>query len=218
MSIPQHLDHVVIAGPDLEALVAWFAERTGVTAAPGGAHPTGTANALVALSVGGERGPQYVELIGPDPARAEPAVPTMFGIDGLTEPTVQTYAVHPDDIEATVAAARERGVDLGEVADLSRRTPAGELLEWRLAGVRGPRRQVPFVIDWGSTPHPGLGDLPVIELESFTWVENDEATRRDLSDALGALDLGDGVAVIESGDASGFRLVLRRADGERVTL
>ena len=49
MSIPTLLDHIVIAGPDLQDLVDWFAERTGVVAAPGGAHPTGTANALVAL-------------------------------------------------------------------------------------------------------------------------------------------------------------------------
>ncbi|WP_224779134.1 VOC family protein [Leucobacter sp. Psy1] len=218
MRIPQQLDHVVIAGPDLDALVAWFAERTGVDAAPGGAHPTGTANALVALTIGGERGPQYLELIGPDPARTDPSLPTMFGIDALDEPRVQTYAVHPEDIEATVAAARERGVDLGEVADLSRRTPSGDLLEWRLAGVRGPGREIPFVIDWGSTSHPGQGDLPVIELESFTWVEGDRTRQRDLVESLEALGLAEGVTEVEAGDISGFRLVLRRTDGERVTL
>ena len=218
MSIPQHLDHVVIAGPDLDALVAWFAERTGVHAAPGGAHPTGTANALVALTIGGKRGPQYLELIGPDPARTDPGLPTMFGIDALDEPRVQTYAVHPEDIEATVAAARERGVDLGEVADLSRRTPSGDLLEWRLAGVHGPSREAPFVIDWGSTPHPGQGELPVIELESFTWVESEPDRLRELVDALAALGLADDVASAEGGESPGFRLVLRRADGESVTL
>ena len=72
MSIPTLLDHVVIAGPDLAALVDWFAERTGVVAAPGGAHPTGTANALVALTVDGRRAPQSIELSGPHPSRSDP--------------------------------------------------------------------------------------------------------------------------------------------------
>ncbi|GAA2179008.1 VOC family protein [Leucobacter tardus] len=213
MTVPQQLDHIVIAGPDLDALVAWFADRTGVTAAPGGAHPTGTANALIALTIDGARGPQYLELIGPDPDRGDPGLPSMFGIDRLSGPTVQTYAVHPADIEATVAEARERGVDLGEVADLSRHTPNGELLEWRLAGVRGPRREIPFVIDWGGTPHPGLGDMPLLELRSFTWVESDATRRRELSAALGALGLGVGAAEVVDGSDSGFRLELVRADG-----
>jgi hypothetical protein len=215
MSIPRLLDHVVIAGPDLDALVAWFAERTGVTAAPGGAHPTGTANALVALTVDGERGPQYIELIGPDPARAGEAAPSTFGIDGLTAPSIQAYAVHPDDIEATVSAARERGYDPGDVSDLSRRKPDGELLEWRLTRGEGRRLDVPFLIDWGTTAQPGLGDIPAIELVSFARVEPDPSPLREVLDALG---LGDGVAEVVAGDEPGFRLELRRADGELVTL
>ena len=55
MSIPTLLDHIVIAGPSLEELVDWFRDLTGVTAAPGGTHPVGTANALVALTVAGQR-------------------------------------------------------------------------------------------------------------------------------------------------------------------
>lgn len=215
MSIPRLLDHIVIAGPDLAEVVAWFAERTGVTAAPGGAHPTGTANALVALTVDGEHGPQYIELIGPDPERADPALPTAFGIDGLTEPSVQAYAVHPDDIEATVAAARERGYDPGDVRDLSRRKPDGELLEWRLTRSDAQQLELPFLIDWGATAQPGLSDIPAIELVSFERVETDPAPLRE---KLAALGLGDGVAEVVAGDRSGFRLVLRRADGETVTL
>lgn len=215
MSVPRLLDHVVIAGPDLEALVAWFAERTGVTAAPGGAHPTGTANALVALTVDGERGPQYIELIGPNPDRAEQTLPATFGIDGLDGPSIQAYAVHPDDIDATVATARERGYDPGDVSDLSRRKPDGELLEWRLTRGEGRRLDVPFLIDWGTTAQPGLGDIPAIELVSFARVEPDPAPVREALDALG---LGDGVAEVVAGDEPGFRLELRRADGETVTI
>lgn len=213
MSIPSLLDHIVIAGPDLGALVDWFAERTGVVAAPGGAHPTGTANALVALTVSGARGPQYIELIGPDPAKAGDPAPETFGIDTLTEPSVQAYAVHPDDIDAVVAGARSRGFDPGDVWELSRRTPSGDLLEWRLTGAAADRLDVPFLIDWGATPQPGLGDLPTIELISFARVEPDPEPLRE---SLAALALGDGVAETVVAEPRGYRLELRRADGDVV--
>ena len=213
MSIPTLLDHVVIAGPDLAALVDWFAERTGVIAAPGGAHPTGTANALVALTVDGQRGPQYIELIGPNPERPEPELPATFGISTLESASVQAYAVHPADIEATVAAARAGGYDPGDVSDLSRRTPDGTLLEWRLTRGESRRLDVPFLIDWGTTPQPGLSDIPSIELVSLSRTEPDPAPPQAV---LGAFGLGDGVAEVVPGPESGFRLMLRRADGELV--
>lgn len=215
MSIPTLLDHVVIAGPDLQGVIDWFEGLTGVTAAPGGAHPTGTANALVALTIGGVRGPQYIELIGPDPARLEPALPTTFGIATLDAPQVRAYAVHPADIDGVVAGARERGYDPGDVTDLSRRTPAGVLLEWRLTRGDDPRLDVPFLIDWGTTPQPGTSDIPTIDLVSFVRVEPDPEPLRAVLEALG---LGDGVAAVEEGPASAFRLTLRRADGELVEL
>ncbi|MFS0713064.1 VOC family protein [Microbacterium sp. 2P01SA-2] len=215
MTIPTRLDHVVIAGPDLGELVAWFAERTGVTAAPGGAHPTGTANALVALTIDGRRGPQYLELIGPDPDRIDRALPATFDIASLEAPSVQAYAVHPDDIQATVDHARQNGYDPGDVGDLSRRTPAGELLEWRLTRGQAQRLDVPFLIDWGSTPHPGLADIPSIELVGF---ERTEPAPDALRPVVGALGLGDGAAAIVDGPVSGYRLVLRTGSGETVEL
>ncbi|MGB4776930.1 VOC family protein [Microbacterium sp.] len=218
MSVPTLLDHIVIAGPDLDDLIAWFAERTGVVAAPGGAHPTGTANALVALTIDGERGPQYIELIGPNPRRSEPELPTTFDIRALKAPRVQAYAVHPADIESTVAAARARGFDPGDVSDLSRRTPDGTLLEWRLTRGEDRRLDVPFLIDWGSTAQPGLGNIPVIELVSFVRVEPDPAPLREVLDAYG---LGDGAAEVVEGSAgeeAGFRLTLRTAAGDLVEL
>lgn len=215
MSIPTLLDHVVIAGPDLPALIEWFAQRTGVVAAPGGAHPTGTANALVALTIDGVRGPHYIELIGPDPGRSEPELPTTFGIDDLTAPRVQAYAVHPADIEATVAAARAGGYDPGDVSDLSRRTPDGSLLEWRLTRGADRRLDVPFLIDWGATPQPGLSDIPTIELVSLVREEPDPEPLRGV---LAAFGLGDGVAEVVAAEAPAFRLTLRRADGGLIVL
>lgn len=216
MSVPHLLDHVVIAGPDLGETVEWFRELTGVTAAPGGVHPTGTANALVALSVGGEPRPHYIELIGPDPDRAQPELPKTFSIDRLKRPTLVTYAVHPEHIEQVVERARAAGYDPGDVEDLSRRAPDGTELQWRLTRGGRPRRLgVPFLIDWGSTPHPGLGDLPRLELLSLERIEVKPAALQQATDALG---LGDGVAPIHEGRGSRFVLRLRTEDGREIEI
>lgn len=215
MSIPHLLDHIVIAGPDLPELIDWFAERTGVQAAPGGTHPTGTANALVALTIGGKRGPQYIELIAPNPDRAEPELPQAFAIHTLTAPRVQTYAAHPEDLDSTVARANSSGFPVGPISDLSRRTPSGELLQWRLTRSQQTGFDVPFFIDWADTPQPGLSDIPAIELISFTRIEPDPAALRTRLDLLG---LGNGLAAVIEGDQAGYRIELRRADGQVVEL
>ncbi|WP_402841910.1 VOC family protein [Microbacterium sp. GXS0129] len=212
---PALLDHIVIAGPDLAGVIAWFAERTGVTAAPGGAHPTGTANALVALTVDGQRVPHYIELIGPNPEVEHEGPVTTFGIDGLDAPRIVTYAVHPDDIEQAVASSRARGYDPGEIWDLSRRRPDGELLEWRLTRGSGDFA-VPFLIEWGNTPQPGLSDIPTIELVSFERVVADDAALSAVHDALGLGD--DALVPLVTGDADSYRLTLRNAQGDEVVL
>lgn len=213
------LDHIVIAAPDLASLVGWFAVRTGVVAQPGGRHPIGTQNALVALTVRGERGPQYIELIGPYDDAGDAPRPTKFGIDTLTGPTVQTFAVHPADIDRAVRDAHAVGWDTGPVGELSRSTPEGELLEWRLtqAPAETPTRfDRPFLIDWGATRHPGETVAPALELVEFArlepTVERAEALRREYA-AVGV----DNVEV-RVGERAGYVLTLRTAAGEVVEL
>ncbi|MDP4504457.1 VOC family protein [Nonomuraea turcica] len=187
MTEPQ-LDHLVYAVPDLAAGIAEFAERTGVRPVAGGSHPGGTANYLVRF------GPtSYLEIIGPDPEAT--ARPRAFGLETLTAPRLAAWAVRPEDIDKAVWQAREQGYDPGDVQPLSRRTPAGELLEWRLTRREDPAavRPVPFLIDWGDTPHPAASDLPLVSLTSLSAVHPDpDALRRDLA-ALGVrLDVSPG--------------------------
>ena len=82
------LDHLVYAGPSLLDAVDEIERLTGVRAAPGGRHTTtGTANALIALTVDGAPGRRYLEIIGPDvdAGRVASEIPT-FGISGLAAP------------------------------------------------------------------------------------------------------------------------------------
>ncbi len=160
--VPPFLDHLVLATPDLAATVAEFARRTGVTPAPGGVHlGLGTRNHLVGLG-----GRSYLEIIGPDPEQPEPDAPRPFAVDRLSGPRTLTWAISPPDLNAAITTARARGYDPGPVHPMSRRTPDGALLRWRLtdSGHAHPSGLVPFLIDWGDSPHPTASGLPVTPL------------------------------------------------------
>ncbi|MHA3702140.1 VOC family protein [Jatrophihabitans sp. YIM 134969] len=173
-----HLDHLVLATPDIAAAAATFAADSGITPARGGSHTgLGTANVLVGLG-----GSAYLEIVGPDPAQPDPPQPRPFGIDDLDHTRLVTWAVHPPDVDAVVAAARAAGHDPGDPFAMSRRTPDGDELRWRLTPARGV---VPFLIDWGDTPHPTTRDLPTVELLSLRCRHPDPAAVRDAFAALG---------------------------------
>lgn len=212
---PALLDHVVIASPDLATAVDRIEHLTGVRAAPGGSHPTGTTNHLAALTVGGRPTGGYLEIVGPTRG-TDPATVATFDIDRHTAdaPRVAAWAIHPDSLEAAVAAARDAGLDIGDIQPLSRQTPAGELLEWRLTrhSDRVATGPVPFLIDWGATQHPSAAALPPLEIVSLTATARDpEALRRALQ-VLGT-DL-----TITSGDADRLHLTVRTTEGDDVEL
>jgi hypothetical protein len=179
------LDHLVYAMPDLADAAAAFTAATGIEPATGGRHlGRGTRNLLVGL------GPAaYLEIIGPDPEHpADPGALVPFGIDTLTAPRLVTWAAQPDDIVAAVAASAAAGADLGEIAPMSRRTPDGELLSWRLAAPHpAPFDGVaPFLIDWGATTHPAAAPgLPALELRGLRATHPDPRGVAAVLDALG---------------------------------
>ncbi|WP_436757706.1 VOC family protein [Streptosporangium sp. V21-05] len=177
------LDHLVYATPDLYGTVRELAGLLGAEPVEGGRHVgLGTRNYL--LGLGGRR---YLEIIGPDPDQPDPGLARPFGLDLLPGPRLVTWAIHPDDLDAVVARARERGYEPGDVHPMSRRTPEGELLEWRLTSSPDDTGDglVPFLIDWGSTAHPAERGLPVVELTSLTAFHPDPATVAGYLSALG---------------------------------
>ena len=176
------LDHLVYAVPDLDAAAREFAVTAGVAPAEGGRHRgRGTRNVLVGF---GET--SYLEIIGPDPDNpADPGVAMPFGLDALTRPRLVAWAVHPAELEVAAAASAAAGADLGGIWSLSRRTPAGALLEWRLASAYpAPLDGVtPFLIDWGATPHPAPA-LPGVTLRGLRATHPDPEAASAVLDAL----------------------------------
>lgn len=162
--IPASLDHLVLATPDLAATVAWAERELGVRPSAGGRHVgRGTRNFLLGLGGG-----SYLEIIGRDPEQPEPPSPRPFGIDRLAAPALVAWAIRSSDLDGAVRIAAREGVDLGTVEAMSRATPDGEVLRWRLTlrpytGVA----VMPFFIDWASTRHPSTTAAQGGSLDAF---------------------------------------------------
>ncbi|WP_027346837.1 VOC family protein [Hamadaea tsunoensis] len=215
MPIPSTLDHIMVVVPDLAAGVEAFRELTGVTPVPGGRHPIGTANALVGLrrtDGGDER--VYLELLGPDPDASAAAFDSggRFLVGDASGLVGRTWLIHPADLDATVAAAEAAAVDLGDVRPLSRETPSGETLSWRLS-VAYPLPSggaQPALIDWGTTPHPSTRLAAEVVLESLDVLSPEPDRVR-----AGLAVLGTDAVVVE-GETPGVRIVLGTPRGRVV--
>ena len=129
------LDHIVIAVSDLETAFADYG-RLGFTVIRGGEHANGiTHNVLVVFKDGA-----YLELIAwkrPDPGNRWSEVYHSAG-EGFVD-----HALLPTDIEADVAAAQSRGLDMADPTPGGRLRPDGERLDWKTA--RSPGSDVPFL-------------------------------------------------------------------------
>ena len=180
------VDHLIYAVPELSAGVAAIEKLLGVRAAIGGKHVgLGTHNALLAL------GPKtYLEIIAPDPDQDDYRQPMIFGIDDLAHPHLVTWVARVDDLNAIAAQDLGQGQKFGEVLSGSRKNPDGATLTWRFTdpftviadGI------VPFLIDWGESPHPAKSAPSGAQLVQLRAEHPDPDDVRQLIDKLG-LDL-----------------------------
>lgn len=159
------LDHLIWAVPDLDDGVREMEERTGVRAAYGGRHPgVGTHNAILDL---GQR--RYLEILAPDPSQTRFS---SFGalVRDLRRPKLLSWAVRTDDVRAVGDSAQRGGLLPGVVLSLSRRTPAGVTLSWRLLQIDGHDfgPLVPIFIEWRTDEHPSRQSPPGCELLSLS--------------------------------------------------
>jgi hypothetical protein len=205
------VDHLVYATPEL-ALGIETAERLfGVRATPGGQHPgEGTRNALIAL------GPtSYFEIIGPDPDQPKPARGRRFGIDEITAPRLTTWVAKGRSLDRFAADAKAHGVDLGAVIPGSRKRPDGVVLSWTYTDPRVvlADRLVPYLIDWGPSPHPSATAAKGVTLISLQAEHPDAARVQAMLKHLG-LDLvvtqGPKPSLIATFNAPKGQVVLRQ--------
>ncbi len=125
-------------------------------------------------------------MIGPDLDQPDPAAPRPFGIDDLRAPRLVAWAAQIPDIDSVLDDVRQTGLRLGTVMEMTRQTPDGRLLRWRLTP---PQPGVmPFLIDWGDTLHPTASLPAAASLIGLTVTTAEPDDLRRLLDVL-ALDV-----------------------------
>ncbi len=178
------LDHVIFGVPELQSSIEDFKKRTGVAPAFGGRHESlGTHNALLPL-----KGGCYLELIALDPSSPNPPLGVPWDLDTLEEPRLISWAVATRDIAASVEHSRSAGYDPGKAIEVARETPDGERLVWQLtiSGTLPADGLVPFLIDWGDSPHPSQTSEAHCSIEGFSASHPDPESVRTMLGALGA--------------------------------
>jgi len=175
------LDHLLLAGPDLDAATAALESRTGVRAAPAGSHQDlGARSAIARL---GDH--TFLEVVGPDPALSHGAFAAR--LEHLKGPQLLMWAAHTENADGIVARATEAGYHA--VLTENRRTrPDGTVVSWRSVFVNGhgAGALVPFFVEWPVGEHPSREGPEGLSLVAFR-IEAPEAEA--LKVVLDALDV-----------------------------
>jgi catechol 2,3-dioxygenase-like lactoylglutathione lyase family enzyme len=127
------VDHVMICVPDLARGIEAY-QRIGFNIYPGGAHTGRATHNAIAFT-----GEEYIEVLS---LRDRSAVAAGGPDESLARYLdegggFRVVALQSDDLAADVAAMRARGVDVGDIREGGRRTPAGQELRWRAAFLGG---------------------------------------------------------------------------------
>lgn len=200
------VDHLLYAVADLETGCDEIEQRLGVRPVRGGRHPAyGTHNALLSL------GPTtYLEIIARDPQLPIPERGVLFGLEDIRRSALVTWVLRRQPIDAAVASAASGGVRLGPIQSGHRDNADGTRLSWKLTDpyTMPFDGAVPFLIQWGTTPHPARTAPPGGRLVGLRAEHPGAHRLRGALSALGVeMDVHEGAA---------FRLVatIRTASGD----
>lgn len=146
------IDHVMICVPDLTRGTEQY-RRLGFDIHPGGVHTgKGTHNAIAFNQ------DDYLELLAIRDEREYQSAAASGGGWGSGLPEfiasgggIRYIVVQSDNLEADIVAMRARGVDVSDVMDGNRRTPAGQELRWKRA-MLGGRNALPLFFIQHLTP------------------------------------------------------------------
>jgi len=177
------IDHLVYTADTLNRGMDEIELLLGIRPVLGGRHPDfGTHNALLSL------GPTtYLEIIARDPDMAIPERGLPYGLGSSKNSCLATWAYRSESIEDQSLAAKQNGVDLGNIEQGSRQTPDGSALSWKLTDPHAMilNGAVPFLISWGETIHPARSAPRVGRLIGFRIEHPDPDGVRVAFDALG---------------------------------
>jgi hypothetical protein len=150
------LDHLVVTAASCAQGVSWLQARSGIAIPFGGRHPLmGTHNHLTALA-----DDQFLEVIAIDPSASTPDRVRWFNLDDeqhqarlVVDPALTTWVAATDNLDESLEAVRQLGIDPGVPVDLTR----GEL-HWRLAlkenGSLAYDGIFPTLIEWPREINP----------------------------------------------------------------
>ena len=176
------IDHIVIAGPQLDALTETF-KSLGFSVVGGGKHPIGSYNTLIGLADGA-----YIELLS-----FYEESPNHYWWDAVHKRGggLIDFCMQTDDIRGDYAVFQAQGVDMSPLVGLSRVRVDGYQLAWLNNEIYGEYQGlIPFVIE-DETPR--LERVPkenqhanqATGIDTITLVARDlEMTRRIMDAAL----------------------------------
>ncbi len=206
-------DHLVVAAATLGEGADLVEAALGVRPAGGGRHEgAGTHNLLLGLGPG-----FYLEVLSPDPASPEPAVPRLFGLDRpevrarlAAGPFLLTWVARTPALDALV-------VRLGPASLGAARAMGRGDLSWRLAAPPDPSGLgglVPSLIEWRG---PGAAGRLA---DSGCRLEGMDAEHPDPVAVGAALAVRgvEGRVAVRAGAGARLNARLRRSDGAVVGL
>jgi hypothetical protein len=204
-SLSNGIDHLVYACANLERGMDEIEQLLGVRPAPGGRHPDfGTHNALLSL------GPEtYLEVISRDPDSTISVPSALAELPDDQISRLNTWVLRTEDIDQLAGIANAAGIDIGLVQSGSRDAPDGSKISWQLTDHNAMPMggAIPFLINWGDTPHPASMVPSGGEIINLT-IEHPEVNRvREMLSVLGV-----DIAVVHS---QTFKLVakIQTSDG-----
>jgi len=131
------IDHLVIVVKDLDQAAKDY-QQLGFTVVPGGRHPVGSHNMLIAFADG-----SYLEIIA---FYREARDHRWWGPLEKGERLVD-YCMQTDDLQGDTKKLRDAGVEINDPVPWSRKRPDGYELKWVLSLATGSHRGVaPFLI------------------------------------------------------------------------
>lgn len=188
----QGIDHLVIAVHDLDQAIRDY-RALGFNVVPGGRHPVGSHNALIAFADG-----SYLEILAfyreaPDHRWWE----ALTRGEGLVD-----FCFRTDDLRGDTEKLRDAGVAINDPVPWARKRPDGYELKWLLSLATGSQRGVaPFLIE-DLTPRSERVPQDFIHPNQVTGIEQVMIAVRELESIrkwYGAL-LGASAAVISAPD------------------